>query len=255
MQGTQSTGPGRFSNETVVITGASSGIGMAAARLFAEEGARVVLFARGEDRLRAAREATGGVAVAGDVTDVADLQRLFAVANQDGGGVDVVLANAAAARLASIADSAEGLVDEVVGVNLKGTLSTLRHALPVLNDGASVVITTSWLNRIGFPGSSVLAMTKAALRSLARVAAAELAPRGIRVNALSPGAIETPLWAGLGLPDEALAEAGNVITAQIPLARWGTPDEIARAVLFLASDDSSYLTGTELQVDGGMRQT
>lgn len=142
----------------------------------------------------------------------------------------------------------------MVSINMKGAFNTLRYAVPALSSGASVIFTTSWLNRIGFAGSSVASMTKAALRSLVRVAAAELAPQGIRVNALCPGAIETPLWGKLGLPAETLSAAGAAITAQIPGQRWGKPDEIARAALFLASAQASYVNGTELQVDGGLRQ-
>ena len=250
----------RLQDKAAVITGGSSGIGLAGAKLFADEGATVIISGRGEERLGAARRAAGGAAggsihpVRGDVTRTDDLSRLVAEATRLCGGIDVLWVNAALVRLAPIGDTSDQLFDELCAVNLKGAFKTLQLALPSLRDGGSVILTTSWLNRIGFAGASAVSMTKAALRSLARVAAAELAPRKIRVNALSPGAIETPLWGKLGLPSDVLQAAGAAITAQIPLGRWGQPDEIARAALFLASNESSYVNGTELQVDGGMRQ-
>jgi NAD(P)-dependent dehydrogenase (short-subunit alcohol dehydrogenase family) len=131
---------------------------------------------------------------------------------------------------------------------MKGVFNTLRHAIPVITPGASLVVMTSFLAHMGFAGSSVVAMTKGALRSLVRVAAAELGPRNIRVNALSPGATETPLWGKLGLPADVLKAAGERITARIPLQRWGKADELARAALFLACDDSSYMNGAEMEV-------
>lgn len=248
----------KLDNKVAVITGGTSGIGFAAARMFLDEGARVVIFARGEQGLAKAREALGSRGelhtVCGDVTRTDAVARLYAEVHRRFGKVDVVFANAAVVKLAPIADTSDTLFDEIVSTNMKGAYHTLRAAVPVLADGASVVITTSWLNRMGFAGSSVVAMTKAALRALVRVAAAELGPRGIRVNALCPGAIETPLWSKLGLPRETLEAAGAQITSQVPLGRWGNADELARAALFLACDDSSYMTGTELQVDGGLRQ-
>jgi NAD(P)-dependent dehydrogenase (short-subunit alcohol dehydrogenase family) len=246
----------KFAQKVAVITGGTSGIGLATARLLVEEGAKVVVFARSEEGLAETVRSLGPNthAVRGDVTRVADLERLFQETRERFGGIDVLFANAAVVKLMPLSDTTEVLFDELVAVNMKGTFNTLRLAIPHLKAGASVVVTTSWLNRIGFEGSSVLSMTKAALRSLVRVAAAELAPRGIRVNAVCPGAIETPLWGKLGLPAEQLKAAGESITAQIPVQRWGRPEEIARAVLFLAAPDSSYVTGTELAVDGGLRQ-
>ncbi|MFP2904210.1 SDR family oxidoreductase [Pyxidicoccus sp. 3LFB2] len=246
----------KFAQKVAVITGGTSGIGLATARLLVEEGAKVVVFARSEEGLAETVKSLGpnAHAVRGDVTRVADLERLFQETRERFGGIDILFANAAVVKLSPLSDTSEALFDELVAVNMKGTFHTLQRAIPHLKDGASVVVTTSWLNRIGFEGSSVLSMTKAALRSLVRVAAAELAPRGIRVNAVCPGAIETPLWGKLGLPAEQLNAAGAAITAQIPVKRWGRPEEIARAVLFLAAPDSSYVTGTELAVDGGLRQ-
>ncbi|RKH40285.1 SDR family oxidoreductase [Corallococcus sicarius] len=246
----------KFAQKVAVITGGTSGIGLVTARLLAEEGAKVVVFARSEEGLTETLKSLGpnAHAVRGDVTRVADLKRLFQETHERFGGIDVLFANAAVVKLAPLSDTTEALFDELVAVNMKGTFNTLQQAIPHLNAGASVVVTTSWLHHIGFEGSSVLSMTKAALRSLVRVAAAELAPRGIRVNAVCPGAIETPLWGKLGLPPEQLKAAGEGITAQIPVKRWGRPEEIARAVLFLAAADSSYVTGTELEVDGGLRQ-
>jgi NAD(P)-dependent dehydrogenase (short-subunit alcohol dehydrogenase family) len=244
----------QLNKKTAVITGGTSGIGLAAASLFTQQGARVV--AVGRHDADAARKAVGasGAVITADVTAPADLKRLFSDVAQRFGKVDVLFVNAAQVKLAPIADTSDALFDEIVGVNMKGAFSTLRTAIPHLADGASVILTTSWLNRIGFPGASVASMTKAALRSLARVAAAELAPRGIRVNALCPGAIETPLWGKLGLPAETLSAAGAQITAQIPLGRWGQAEEVAEAALFLASPASRYVNGMELNVDGGMRQ-
>jgi NAD(P)-dependent dehydrogenase (short-subunit alcohol dehydrogenase family) len=247
----------RLSNKVAVITGGSSGIGLAAAKLFVAEGATVVAFARSGEGLDRALGELGPAAhaVRGDVTREADLARLVGETQERFGGIDVLFVNAALVKLSPIAETGGALFDEIVGVNMKGAFDTLRHGVPALRPGASVIVTTSWLNRVGFAGSAAVSMTKAALRALVRVAAAELGPRGVRVNALCPGAIETPLWGKLGLPEEALRAAGEAITAQIPLGRWGRAEEVARAALFLASAESSYLTGAELAVDGGLRQT
>ena len=246
----------KLTNKVVVITGGSSGIGLEAGKLFAAEGARVVLFARGKEALLAAQRSIGKDVhlIQGDVGDSAAQARLFDEVRRSHGHVDVLFANAAIVKLSPVAQTTDELFDEIVTTNMKGAYLTLRHAIPVLSDGASVILTTSWLNRMGFAGSSVVAMTKAAVRALVRVAAAELGPRKIRVNAISPGAIETALWGKLGLPEEALKSAGAAITSQIPIGRWGKAEEIAQAALFLASDASSYVNGQELQVDGGLRQ-
>lgn len=246
----------KLANKVAVITGGTSGIGLAAARLFLEEGARVVVFARGQAELARVAATLGDRvrAVPGDVTHPVDLARLFQDTQRAWGPVHVVFANAALVKLGSIADTSDETFDEIVATNMKGAFQTIRAASPTLEDGASIIVTSSYLNRIGFSGSSVVAMTKAAVRALVRVAAAELAPRKIRVNALCPGAIETPLWGKLGLPAEVLRAAGEGITAQIPLGRWGTAEEVARAALFLASADAAYVNGSELQVDGGLHQ-
>jgi len=246
----------RLSGKRAVITGGTSGIGLAAARRFHAEGAHLTLFARGADALRCTGAELGsGVAVVqGDVTDASDLERLFAAVDAEGGGIDALVVNAAVVKLAPIVDTTDELLGEILATNVAGAFATLRGAVPRLNDGASVVLVSSYLNRIGFPGSSAVAMSKAGITALVRVAAAELAPRRIRVNALCPGAVETPLWAKLGLPDDVLVSAGNAITAQIPLGRWGRPDELADALVYLASDESSYVNGIELAVDGGLHQ-
>jgi len=246
----------KLQNKVAVITGGSSGIGLATAKEFVANGAKVIIFGRSVEALKAAVGILGPNchAINGDVSQLIDLENLFHETESKYGGIDILFINAAQAKLASIADTSESFFDEMINVNLKGAYFTLQKSIPFLNDNASVIITTSWLNSIGFAGSSLLGASKAALRSLVRVASAELAGRGIRVNAVSPGAIETPLWKKIGLPDEVLITAGEAITNQIPIKRWGRPAEIAKAVLFLASDDSSYIIGNELTVDGGLRQ-
>jgi NAD(P)-dependent dehydrogenase (short-subunit alcohol dehydrogenase family) len=243
-------------NKVAVITGGSSGIGLATAKQFIAEGAKVVIFGRGKDALTNAVKELGSdsYAVQGDVANLNDLAKLFSETNSKFGKIDVLVVNAAQAKLAPISDTSEKLFDEMVNINFKGGFFTLQQAIPFLNNNASVIVMTSWLNTIGFAGSSLLSASKAALRSLVRVASAELVERGIRVNAVSPGAIGTPLWGKIGLPDEVLKAAGEAITHQIPLKRWGKPEEIAKAILFLATEDSSYFVGNELAVDGGLRQ-
>jgi NAD(P)-dependent dehydrogenase (short-subunit alcohol dehydrogenase family) len=246
----------KLKNKVAVITGGSSGIGFATAKDFIANGAKVVLFARSKQSLDEAVKALGpnSHAVQGDVGVSADLNRLFAEVKSKFGGVDILFINAAAAKLCAIADTSESFFDEMININFKGAYFSLQKAIPYLNKNASVIITTSWLNGIGFGGTSLLSASKAALRSLARVASAELVDKGIRVNAISPGAIGTPFWSKIGLAEEELKAAGESINNQIPVKRWGKPEEIAKAVSFLASDDSSYIVGDELSVDGGLRQ-
>jgi NAD(P)-dependent dehydrogenase (short-subunit alcohol dehydrogenase family) len=246
----------KLENKVAVITGGSSGIGLATAKLFIDNGAKVVIFGRSQEGLDRAVTDLGknSFAVRGDVSNLKDLETLFLETKSRFGKIDILLVNAAQAKLASIAETSEQFFNEMVDINFKGGFFTLQKAIPYLNDNASVVLITSWLNSIGFVGSSLLSASKAALRSLARVASAELLHKGIRVNALSPGAIGTPLWGKIGLPEDVLKAAGEAITNQIPLKRWGTPEEIAKAALFLSCDDSSYIVGNELTVDGGLRQ-
>lgn len=246
----------KLKNKVAVITGGSSGIGLATAKEMITNGAKVVIFARGKQALDEAVNELGpnSYAVQGDVSKLADLDTLFAATKSRFGGIDILHVNAALVKLAPLADTTEAIFDELINVNFKGAYFTLQKAIPYLNDNASVIITTSYFNGIGFGGSSLLSASKAALRSLARVASAELLSRGIRVNAVSPGAIATPVWGKIGLPADVLKSAAEAITNQIPLKRFGQAEEIAKTVMFLASDDSSYIVGHEICVDGGLRQ-
>ena len=246
----------KLQNKVAVITGGNSGIGLATARLFVEQGAKVAIFGRDEATLRTAGEHLGAAAltVQGDVTRMADLDRLYARTAETFGKVDIVFANAGVARLRSIESSDEAFFDEVVSINLKGSFFTVQKALPHLNPKASIILNTSVVSSLGMPMTSVYAATKAAVRSLARSLSAELVDRGIRVNALSPGGIETPIALKMGNTREELRAYGQRFMARVPMRRMGAAEEVARAVLFLASEDSSYVLGSELAVDGGITQ-
>ena len=246
----------KLKGKVAVVIGGSTGIGLASAKEFINEGAKVVLFARSKKDLDAAVKELGASshAVVGDVTKLSDLDRLYAETKNKFGGIDVLFVNSAQGKLVPIAETTEAIYDEMLNVNLKGTYFAFQKAIAYLNKGASVILTTSWSNEIGFGGTSLLSASKAALRSLARVGSAELVGNGIRVNAVSPGAIGTPFWGKLGLPAEALQGAAEAITNSVPLKRFGKPEEVAKAVLFLATDDSSYIVGSEINVDGGLNQ-
>lgn len=234
------------------MTGGNSGIGLATAKLLRHEGAKVAISGRDQDTLSSAKKEIGGDTLASrsDVANAADVDAFFSKIAASLGKIDVLFANAGLAKFAPISDSPESLFDEVFDINVKGVFLTIQKALPHLNDGASIVLNTTFLNEAGTPGTSVYSASKAAVRLLARTAAAELVGRGIRVNAVSPGPIATPIHGRLGLPD---AMAGSIL-ATVPMKRFGQPQEIAKTVLFLASPDASYITGVEINVDGGVGQ-
>jgi NAD(P)-dependent dehydrogenase (short-subunit alcohol dehydrogenase family) len=245
----------RLEGKVAVVTGGNSGIGLATAKLLRQEGARVAISGRDQNTLRGAATEIGGdtLAVRSDVSSIAGLEAFFAKVEQTLGKIDVLFANAGVAKFAPIGDSPESLYNEVFDINVKGVFFTIQKALPHLNDGASIVLNTTFLDEAGTPGTSVYSASKAAVRSLARTAAAELVGRGIRVNAVSPGAIATPIYGRLGLPKEAVDAMAQSVLSTIPMKRFGQPEEIASAVLFLASADASY-TGAEINVDGGVGQ-
>ena len=245
-----------LNNKVAVITGGSSGIGFATAQRFIAEGAQVVITGRNQEALDTAVAKLGdrATSIRGDVANLEDLDRLFAQVKKLFGHVDVLFANAGIAPFVPFEAVTEEHFDSLFNINVRGLFFTVQKALPLLSKGASVILNASVVAQSGLPKTSVYSATKAAVRSLGRTLAGELSPRGIRVNVVSPGLIETPLVGKLGLSQDETIAFGKMIVQQTPLNRVGRPEEIAATVAFLASNDSSYFTGAELVADGGMIQ-
>jgi len=246
----------KLEGKVAVVTGGNSGIGLATAQRFAAEGAHVYITGRRQAELDEAVRQVGKhvTGVQGDVSNLGDLDRLFAQIEREKGKLDVVFANAGVAKAAPFGTITEEFYESIFNVNVKGLLFTVQKALPLLPDGASIILNASISTSKGLPTNSVYAATKAAVRSFARTWTTDLKERRIRVNAVSPGPIDTPGLNNLLASSEAGLQRRKMIPSVVPLGRMGTPDEIARAVVFLASDDSSYVTGIELFVDGGLAQ-
>ena len=246
----------RLKGKVAVITGGNSGIGLATAQRFADEGAHVFITGRRQSELDAATKQVGKnvTGVQGDVSNLADLDRLYATVKQEKGYIDILFANAGGGEFAPLGAITEEHFDKTFNSNVKGLLFTVQKALPLLQDGASIILNASITASKGMEAFSVYSATKAAVRSFARCWTLDLKNRKIRVNAISPGPIDTPGLSGLAQTEEQVQQMKSGLASSVPLGRLGTPDEIAKAVVFLASDDSSYVTGIELFVDGGMAQ-
>ncbi|MDQ1026155.1 NAD(P)-dependent dehydrogenase (short-subunit alcohol dehydrogenase family) [Streptomyces umbrinus] len=244
---------GLLEGKTALVTGGSTGIGLAGAVRLAAEGAHVFITGRRKTELDAAVEAIGSAATAvtGDISDLADLDRLYETIRSRGRGLDVLFANASVAELVTLEEVTEEHFDTLFGINVRGTLFTVKKALPLLNDGASVILNGSTNVDVGDEALGVYAATKAATRSFARTWANELKGRGIRVNTVTPGPTDTPALSAL-TPDPERFQ--RQLAARVPLGRLGRPEEVAAAVAFLASDQSSFITGSSLYVDGGLNQ-
>ena len=247
---------GKLDGKVAVITGGSSGIGLATAKRFVEEGAHVVITGRREKELKeaAAFIKRNVTTVTGDITRLEDLDRLYAVVKEKHGHIDALFANAGWGEVAPIETATEDHFDKTFDLNAKGTFFTVQKAIPLFEDGGSIILNTSVSNVMGLPMFAVYGASKAAVRSFARGWAMALKDRNIRVNAVSPGPIETPALEKAGLTPEQAEQAAAGFVSKVPLGRRGKPEEIAATVAFLASDESSYITGVELAVDGGMAQ-
>jgi NAD(P)-dependent dehydrogenase (short-subunit alcohol dehydrogenase family) len=248
---------GKLDGKVAVITGGSSGIGLATAKRFVEEGAHVVITGRREKELMeaAAIIKRNLTTVVGDVSRLEDLDRLYAVVKEKHGHIDVLFANAGAGTTALLEAATEAHFDQTFDVNVKGTFFTVQKALPLFKDGGSIILTSSVTNVLGSPAFSAYAASKAAVRNFARAWTMELKDRKIRVNCVSPGPTDTSaLERTTGLTADQAKQAAAEYALQIPMGRWGKPEEIAAAVVFLASDESSFITGIDLPVDGGLAQ-
>lgn len=242
----------KLENKVALITGGNSGIGYATAKVLASEGAKVIITGRNQ---KAIQEASSELGIRGFVSDQSNLDEIDALVSSiknEFGSIDILFLNAGIASFAPLAFAGEEHYDSIMNINVKGVYFTLQKFLPLLNEGGSVIFNTSINANVGMPNSSVYAASKGALLSLNRVFATELASRKIRVNAISPGPIQTPVYSKLGLSEEELNGFGETMSKKVLLSRFGQPDEIAKTVLFLASDDASFITGTEIVADGGI---
>ena len=246
----------KLTGKVALVTGGNSGMGLATAKLFAAEGAKVVITGRRQDALDEAAKNVGPsvLAVQGDVSKMADLDRLFATIKSKFGHLDILFANAGLGGVAPLGQVTEEQFDREFAINVKGLFFTVQKALPLLRDGSSIILNASIAAHMGMEGFSVYSATKAAVRSFARTWTSDLKGRKIRVNSLSPGPIETPIFGKMGLSEEQANGFKQALPGMVPLGRMGSDEEIAKTVLFLASDDSSYITGIDLVVDGGMSQ-
>ncbi len=246
----------KFNDKIAVITGGSTGIGFATAHRLIIDGAQVVVTGRNQEALDAAVLDLGdrAVGIQGDVANLGNLDRLFARIKDQFGRIDILFANAGIAPFVPIEAVTEEHFDGLFDINVRGLFFTVQKALALMSEGGSIILNASVVAQTGLPNTSVYSATKAAVRSLGRTLAAELSPRGIRVNVVSPGLIETPLWGKLGLSQDEVEVFGAQVVQQTPLRRPGKPAEIAATVAFLASEDASYFTGADLVADGGMVQ-
>jgi NAD(P)-dependent dehydrogenase (short-subunit alcohol dehydrogenase family) len=247
---------GKLNGKIALVTGGNSGIGLATAKQFAVEGAYVFISGRRESNLaRAVQEIGENVtSIQGDVAQPADLDRLFSQIKKEKGGLDIIFANAGVARYGQLGEITEELYDSIFEINVKGVLFTVQKALPLLTDGASIILNASIVASKGLPSNAIYSASKAAVRSFDRTMSTDLKARQIRVNAVSPGPTDTPGFNELVNSSEVGQHRVKMLSSTIPLGRLGRPEEIANAVTFLASDESSYITGIELFVDGGMTQ-
>ncbi|GMU94884.1 MAG: SDR family oxidoreductase [Ignavibacterium album] len=238
-------------NKTVVITGGASGIGFATAKELTEKKAKVIITGRQKDSVEKASKEIGAIGIVSDQSDLIQIESLVKNIAAQFEKIDALFINAGIAAFAPVSAISEEHYDTIMDINFKGALFTLQKFMPLLNDGASVIFLSSINAHNAMENTAVYAASKAALNALAKVAAIELAPRGIRVNTVSPGPVNTPLWGKVGMNEEQLSQTAALIQSKVPLKKFGSSEEIAKTVVFLTSDDSSYTTGAEFIVDGG----
>lgn len=246
----------KLQNKVAVITGANSGIGLATAKIFLENGAKVVLAGRRESALKEATTDLKGdfITVVADVSKDEDNTQLIKKAVDKYGNIDILFLNAGIAPVTPTTDITAEHYNEVFDINVKGPILATKEALPFMNNKGSILFTNSIVHQKGFDGLAVYSASKGALRAYARVLTSEVKSRGIRVNSIAPGPIDTPIYGKMGLPQEVVEEMGKGFATQVPLGRFGTSEEIANTALFLASDEASFINGVELEVDGGLSQ-
>ncbi|WP_074406465.1 MULTISPECIES: SDR family NAD(P)-dependent oxidoreductase [Aquimarina] len=246
----------KLQNKVAVITGANSGIGLATAKLYLQEGAKVVLSGRRQEALDQVSEALEGdfITIKADVTNAEDNKRLIEEATTKYGKIDILFLNAGIAPVAPAHEITEEHYDTLFNTNVKGPILATKEALPHINDGGAILFTNSIVSQKGFDGLGVYSATKGALRAYQRVLTSEVKSRGIRVNSIAPGPIETPIYGKMGLPEDVVEEMGKGFAQQVPLGRFGTSEEVAKSALFLASEDASFINGVDLEIDGGLSQ-
>ncbi len=242
----------KLKGKVAVVTGGNSGIGYAAAKELKEQGAEVVITGRDTDRVKVASQQLGVEGIVADVSDLAAIDALVNTVKEQHVNVDILFVNAGIFQPAPVGQISEELFDRQIGINFKGAVFTTEKFLPILNEGASIINLSSVNAYTGMPNTAVYAASKAALNSYTRTAATELAPKNIRINAVNPGPVQTPIFGKTGMPEEQLGGFAAAMQERIPLKRFGQPEDIAKLVSFLASDDASFITGSEYNIDGGI---